>query len=258
MARRFGKFLTLVVVCALGVFLALYLSLLGLEAYSAGKAAKVLSEIESLRIGDPVANFEKVVSGIPTRYSEHVLTAGAWEVIGKLPRPLAQVFSSFKLREILCRAGLRWWELGVSADVQHAKLSALSVWLLVDGRYEMLGTRWTLTPGIPWPESEMELTGDDLRTPIGWFHITSARGGEGIRINATDLSTKEELAARTVNRKCLLSFRGCGGFCELLPDVVPVLKERKRNWGTSTGVPRAPCDPVPEKQADVESPPCQQ
>ncbi len=255
MARTLSKFLFLMVAGALSLILVLYLSLLGLEAYSASQAAQVLSGLEALRIGDPVGDFDKVVSGMPTRYGMHVLGAGGFDAAEKLAGQRAW---SLKLREILCRAGLRWWELAASADAPNGKLSAVYVRLLVDSRYETLGARWTLTPDIPWPEKEMELSEDDRRTAIGWFHITSARSGEGLRINATDQSTKEELDARTINRKCLLSFRGCDGFCELLPDVVPVLKERKRNWGTSTGVPRSPCDPAPEKTGDVQSDPCPQ
>jgi hypothetical protein len=255
MARTFGKLLLRIVAGVLTLLLAIYLSLLGLEAYSARQAAKVLSGLEALRLGDPVADFDKIVSGMPTRYGDHVMTAGGWAAAEKLP---GQSVRNLKVREVLCRAGLRWWELSVSSDAQNGKLTAISVRLLVEGRYETLGARWTLRPDIPWPESEMGLTGEDLRTAIGWVHITSARSGEGLRINATPQSTAQELHARTINRRCLFSFRGCDGFCQLLPDVVPVLKERKRNWGTSTGVPRSPCDPVPEKQTDMKSSDCRE
>jgi len=75
-----------------------------------------------------------------------------------------------------------------------------------------------------------------------WFHITSLPGGEGFSINATPASTVQELASRRINRGCLFSSAGCDGLCELLPDAVPVLKERNRGWGGGTGVPKSKCD----------------
>jgi len=75
-----------------------------------------------------------------------------------------------------------------------------------------------------------------------WYHITSMPSGEGFRVYATNESTDKELRARHINPACLLSFRGCDGLCELLPDAVPVLNDRHRGWGGCCSVPRSWCE----------------
>jgi hypothetical protein len=101
---------------------------------------------------------------------------------------------------------------------------------------------WDLSNHIPEPYRDEELSADAKRTLMHWYHITSMPSGEGFRIYVTSSSTDKELNARRINRKCFLSFRGCDGLCELLPDAIPVLNERGRTFGGCTSVPRSWCE----------------
>ena len=239
-----AKFAAIALIAFVASLAALCGSLLGMQGYSAKQASTVLSQLESLKIGDPASSFDHAVSGLRTEAGVHVLTAGAfqfeqlWNLVWKLPQEWAD-----ELMYISSRAGLRWWRLTTSASVQEGRIRRVSVGFMVVGRYEMLGAGWSLAPDIPSFYERMPLTEDERRTHMGWFHITSMPSGEGFRIDATGQSTEKELHARRINSKCLLSFRGCDGLCDLLPRAVPVLRDRKSDWGGYTNVPRPACDP---------------
>jgi hypothetical protein len=222
--------------------LLLYLSLLAVQAYSVHQASIALTQLENLRLGDPASSFDRAVSPFRVEAGTHVLNAGAyrwswaWEKLWLFNQSWGdELFYWFN------RAGLRWWNVRASSSSQNEKLTGISVGFMVVGRYEMLGTGWRLDPDHPsvWglgPHTEV-----DRRTLVRWFHITSMPNGEGWEIVATPESTPAELAARHINRNCLLTLRGCDGLCELLPQAMTVLRERGTDWGGYTSVPASPC-----------------
>jgi hypothetical protein len=239
---RLRKF---ILIAGSSVLLALvfsYALLLGTQAYSERQASAALTQLEDLKVGDPASSYDRAVSTFRSEAGVHVLAAGAfrfdrmWDLFWKLPQEWAD-----ELFYLASRAGLRWWRITSTASVSDGKLSRVSVGFMVVGRYEMLGTGWTLAPDHPSVWGRIPLTDVDRRTFLHWFHITSMPGGEGLEIDATPASTAKELHARHINRKCLLTFRGCDGLCELLPGMLAVLRERGTDWGGYTSVPPSSC-----------------
>lgn len=225
-----------------------YLFLLVMEAYSARQASKMLDRLESLRMGDSATQFEQAVRGCGIEKngadSMCIETAGAfrfplpWKLFGKLPNDWP-----YRVTDFLDGTGLRYWRLVADASIHEERIQQLSVHLFVVGRYESLGAHWAISGHIPEQYVKfLKLSGDEQRTYMQWFNITSIPGGEGFSIYATADSTAKELRARHINRECLFSFRGCEGLCELLPDAIPVLNDRNRGWGGRTSVPPAHCD----------------
>jgi len=226
-----------------------YLLLLGFHLYSAWRVARTLDALEALRVGQPVAGFLSAVGSCHIEHQENRYTcafsavplAFDWlqNLLWKLPYRNAALAS-----RLLMSAGLRPLYLRVSCDAEDERILAVSTRVFVAGRYETLEAFWSIGQDIPSSYQEMKLSDEDRRTYMGWYHITSfPSGGEGFKILATPASTEEELRARRINRGCLLSFRGCDGLCELLPEAIPVLTERKRSWGGCTDVPRSHCEP---------------
>lgn len=222
---------------------ALYLVLFAMEAYSAHQASAALTRLEDLKLGDPVSSYDRAVSAFQTEDGAHILTAGAfrlerlWDWMWTFSPDCAE-----RLFYYSSKAGLRWWRLTTSATAENGKLSRVSVGFMVVGHYEMLGTGWDLNQKQTLMYGRIPITGADRRTFMSWVHITSMPGGEGLRIEATPQSTVKELAARQINRRCLLSLRGCNGLCELLPNALAVLRERGTNWQRYTSTP-SPCNP---------------
>ncbi len=220
----------------------LYIVLLSMEAYSARQASAALTQLEDLRLGDPVSSYDRAVSAFETEAGVRVLTAGAfrlerlWDWTWTFSPNCAE-----RLYYFASRVGLRWWRLTTSATVENGKLSHVSVGFMVVGRYEMLGTGWNLNQKQALMYGRIPITGEDRRTFMNWLHITSMPSGEGFQIGVTPQSTINELAARRINRRCLLSLRGCDGLCELLPNVSSVLRERGTDWEGYTNVPPSPC-----------------
>jgi hypothetical protein len=167
------------------------------------------------------------------------MTAGAFrfrgpsQVMWRLPD---------SLREGLNRAGLRYWRLTAFASIHNERIESVSVTLYSVGRYEALGSNWGFSNRIPPQYARWATSPEQQRTYMGWYHITSVPSGEGFHVYATPGSTQKELRARRINRRCLFSFRGCDGLCELLPDAVPVLKERNSSSGGGTGAPPSRCE----------------
>jgi hypothetical protein len=224
--------------------IALYAVLLFLEAYSARQASAALTQLESLKVGDPASSYDSAVSAFKSEAGVHVLTAGAF----RLERlwDWMWTFSPYcadRLFYFASKAGLRWWRLTTSATTEDGKMSRVSVGFMVVGRYEMLGTGWDLSAEQPSMYGRVPIRGLDRRTFMNWFHITSMPGGEGFRIAVTPQSTAKELAARRINRRCLLSFRGCDDLCGLLPSVHPVLRDLGTDWQGYTDVPPSRCNP---------------
>lgn len=227
--------------------LALYGTLLALHAYQAWRLSRMLNSLEAIRVGDPAASVLHTIRGgctIERRESEYVCQIVdlplqfRWleGLVWKLP-------DGWRISETLDHIGLRGSFLSVSARIDQEHVQSLSVMLIVVGRYESLGSRWEIADRIPQHYyEEASLGPDDRRTYMTWFHITSIPPGEGFRVYTTPVSTAKELRARHVNSRCLFSFQGCNGLCELLPDAVTVLNERRRGWGGCCGVPHSRCD----------------
>ena len=216
----------------------LYLILFAMEVYSAHQASVALTQLENLRLDDPASS----VSAFKTEAGVYVLNAGAfrlerlWDWMWTFSPDCAE-----RLFYFASRAGLRWWRLTTSATAENGKLRGVSVGFMVVGRYEMLGTGWNLEGSHdPSVWTRRAATDSDRRTFLHWFAITSMPSGEGLRIEVTPESTSTELAARHINRKCLLTVHGCDGLCELLPRASKLLRERGTDWGGYTSAPPLP------------------
>jgi hypothetical protein len=227
----------------------LYVALLTMQAYSKRQASRILDRAEALRVGAPQTNFEAAVEGCPLQRDSEgigcVLTSGAyrfptlWIELGKvLPDSWFEAIWGFSNR-----AGLRYWRLHIYASSQDGNLQKITANIYVVGRYEALGAEWGNRSELPSMYAGRARNADEQRTYLNWYHITSRPSGEGLGIYTTPQSTPKELLARRINRKCMLSFRGCDGLCELLPDAMPVLAARHQDLG-GTCVPRSPCEPT--------------
>lgn len=225
----------------------LYALLLGMQIYSAHQASLLLDQVEALRAGVSYSDFKTAIRGCRVEKTDSgdvcILRAGAnrlehlWTFVGKLPDEWSD-----RILTLSYKAGLRYWQLTISASPQNARIRKVSLGLFLVGRYEALGTQWLIADAVPSRYEQFMRTLDDQRTFMNWYHITSRPSGEGFGIYATANSTNQELLARRINRKCFTSFEGCDGLCELLPNAVGVLEERKRGWGGCTDVPRSGCE----------------
>jgi hypothetical protein len=159
-----------------------------------------------------------------------------WRLFSKLPEPW-----NSRLRNGLDVLGLRAWDIRVYPSLHDNQLESISVRAFVTGRYETLGASWLMA------DHAMKFAGGgieegDPQTLMHWYHITSYISGEGYRISVTPRSSEEELWARHINGRCLVSFRGCDGLCDLLPDAARLLNKRHSSFGGCTGVPKPSCE----------------
>ena len=245
--RRIEKIFKVGLICFGLTLLALYVVLLASEAYSARQAKLVLSKLELLRPGEPAGDFWRAVGScqIEKDGNEYVRRIAApphraewfWRKLSDLLGD-----RSDSLIAVLNYMGLRWWRLGTVATVHDEKIVRIRTDVWVIGRYELLGGTWEIADQLSEMDNKLGLGSDDQRTYMHWYHITSVPSGEGFSVTATSRSTEKELSARHISAHCLLSFKGCQGLCELMPDVVPVLDDRGRGiWGCVWGVPPAKC-----------------
>jgi hypothetical protein len=243
-----GRYLVLPLAIWMAAMVAAYLMLLAAEAYSAFDASKILDRVEALRLGSSISDFQRATRPckIERDAADHVCvltpvlfrTQYPWVLLWKLPDDWG-----YWAQRLLDRGGLRYWHIVVSASVHEGRIASIATSAYVVGRYEALGAKWEISDAEPKPWAVTPQTADDRRTMMHWYHITSLPSGEGFWIHATSASTEKELRARRMNRKCLFSFRGCDGLCELMPDALPVLRDRKRSWGGwCGGIPRSWCD----------------
>src|SRR5579885_2843384 len=228
--RRVVGMLTLVFV---GFPLAAYAALLAGNALSAWRISGILNHLEKVRVGDPdtvLMNTEGCAfKQIDSEYFCQIyhfpfqfewLDAAIW----KLPRAATWA-------ERFRRLGLREQYVSVSATIDHQRVKSIWVADMVAGRYESLGNQWEIAEHVPERHLDDSLPPEDLRTFMNWFHITNIRPGEGLHLFVTPTSTPDELRARHANPRCLFSFRGCDGLCDLMPDAIRVLKQRNRGFG---------------------------
>ena len=242
-----GRTLSVGVIVLFGSVAVLYLFLLADQAYLARECSRILDRLELLRVGDAAENFDRSVEACRVENTNSgrmcILTASPFRfgVVARLVSALPGD-GAYKVSRLLDRAALRYWRFVAQDSVRNGRIEGLSVGLFVVGSYETLGARWGISESLPALYAKLELSADQQRTYMGWFNITSIPGGEGFTIHVTPASTERELHARRINRRCLLTFRGCDGLCEILPDAVPVLRERKSTWGGWTGAPPSKCE----------------
>ena len=222
----------------------LYISLLGMQAYSQHQASVVLDRLEALRVGDPEVKFEDAVKGISATRNQfgevlYTLTSGSYRsrslqrFAGTMPPWLWRLSNGL---------GLRYWRLDITSHAENNQIKDVWVSSYLVGRYEALGAEWQIAPTVGPSLERLVRQANEHRTFLHWYHLMSRPSGEGFSIHVTPASTEKELLARQINRRCLLSFRGCDGLCELLPHAIPVLVDRHQDWGGGTCVPRSHCD----------------
>jgi hypothetical protein len=240
---RARKIAAITATIVLLVPIAIYVVLLATEAYSAHRTSIALTRLENLRLGDPVSSYEQAVSGFAQSDGSQLLIGGPCRLAGLI---LGRIWMSNEdlgneLSYLFNRAGLRFWQLRTSSSSQDGKLTQLSVGLMVVGRNEMLGSGWRLVPRITnfhgWtPRSDL-----DRRVVVNWFHITSNPSGEGYHFEISSEATPQEIEARQLNRKCMLSLHGCENVCELMPNLLRILRQRNSLWQGATDIPSLPC-----------------
>jgi hypothetical protein len=121
---------------------------------------------------------------------------------------------------VLSRAGLRGHFVTVNSLIAHGRIQKLSTVLIVDGRYESLGVKWTITAS-----QDERPKFEENRAYGRRFHITSEIGGEGFGFYATSTASEKDLLMRHANPRCLFSFRGCSSLCEILPYAIPAMEK---------------------------------
>lgn len=244
--RRVGAILTVVL---MGLPLTIYAVLLAGNALSAWRISRVLNRLEKIRVGDPAPTLFSAIEGCAITQSGseydcqmfHLPLQFRW-----LSAAFAKLPDEVTWDEHLRHLGLREQYLSVSATIDHQRVQRISVGLIVAGRYESMDSQWEIAEHIPERHLDASTSDEDRRTFMNWFHITSFRPGEGFHVYVTPTSTPLELQTRHANRRCLFSFQGCDGLCELMPDAIPVLEQRKRGFGGCTNVPHSPCELPPE------------
>ena len=212
-----------------------YFCLLLSHLCAAHKTSKILTAAEAIRIGDPSQKFFDAVHGchIQKEDSEYICDI----VNNQLGFAWADAFTgkmSFErflaITGLLNRLGLRPSLLTLHCVFEEDRVKKLEVSAILAGNNETLGGIWQIAPNVTGRSIYNELTQAEQRTYFSWFHITGAPSGEGIRIFVTPASTEKELQARHINRQCLFSFRGCNNICEVMPEAISVLQERKEKW----------------------------
>ena len=225
MTRR--KLLALTAVVLVGLPVGLYAFLFALQAYSAWQASRTLDRLEALRLGDPPENCDRALEHLQPEDGTHTMAAGpaydfmrftewAWKVEPRL---------AYKVLSLADRAGLRSWKLGAGCGIKDGRVSGVTAGLMVAGHYEMLGAGWRLASAIPDPLLKHD-PDKSVATSVRFSAIDGPPNGEYVEIHATARSSPANLAARRINRRCLLSFRGCESLCQLLPNATPLLEAR--------------------------------
>jgi len=239
------KVVGMLTVVFLGLPLTVYAGLLAGNALSAWRISRVLNRLEKIRVGDPAPTLFKTIEGCAIQQigSEYYCQIYHFPLqFQRLDAAFAKLPDEVTWDERLRHLGLREQYLSVSATIDHQQVQRISVGLTVAGRYESMGSQWEIAEHIPERHLDASLSNEDRRTFMNWFHITSFRPGEGFHLYVTPTSTPTELQARHANPHCLFSFRGCDGLCELMPDVIPALKQRGRGFGGCTNVPHSACE----------------
>jgi hypothetical protein len=234
---RKWRFFAIAIALLIAVPVALYVSTLIMQAYSARQVSKMLDALEALRVGDPASSLERAVPGcnIDRMASGCEMLPGwgqlQWRILSRLT-----FVSDLRKPELLRRAGIQPWYISVSSSIREGHIRGIRVTAIVVGRHKSLGAIWQIAESMPSQFKDRNQGPDEKHTYIDGFSITSLPGGCGINIAVTPSSTLRELQARHVNRACLLPFSGCDELSKLLPDAVSVLDERGQKWVDCWGV----------------------
>jgi hypothetical protein len=205
--------------------LVLYLFLLTLQVYSAWEASRTIDRLEALRLGASPANFDNAVRLCKSEYGTYSLTAGGYrwssfyDRLWNISPMLANGLSDF-----LNLAGLRYWRLNAVDAVENGQIRSLSMGLIAQGRKATLGAGWRMAPTIP-EVLLRHVANKSIVSYAHWFAIDANPGGEGYTIDYTQQSPARDLAARTINRSCLMPFHDCNTLYELLPNLHEFLQE---------------------------------
>jgi hypothetical protein len=231
---RQRRALFLLIASLSAIVIVLYASTLIAQAVSARRASAMLDALEAVRIGDPASTIERAVPQCTLKQMEEMYHCeifagwGRWQWQGAMARIPSEYYLPIIWR--LRRTGVQPWYISVSASISDGQIRNLQVLALVVGGRKSLGAEWELNDIMPQRFIESSQTPDQQRTYLGGYSITSLPGGVGIRIAVTPDSTPQELRARRINRACLRSFNRCDELCKLLPDVIPILDSRGRNF----------------------------
>jgi hypothetical protein len=221
MTRR--KLLSSAALVLVGIPVALYAFLFALQAYSVWQASRTLDKLEALRLGDSAQDCDRALKHLRLEDGMHTMATGGY----RFERPLSWIWKTrlaYKDIPLADRAGLRSWKLWAGCGTKDGRVSSVTAMLIVNGKEEALGAGWWLTSVIPDFEPRHE-PDRNVATHVGSFSIDGSPNGAGVKIYTTARSSSAGLAARRVNRSCLLSFRGCESFCQLLPQAVPLFEE---------------------------------
>jgi hypothetical protein len=239
---RKWKIFAIAIAFLIAVPLALYVSTLIMQVYSARQASKMLDALEALRVGDPVSSLERAVPGckiekLLSGYGCETFPGWGqwqWQLLSRVT-----FASDVRKPELLRRAGIQPWYVSVSSSVREGRIRGIRVLAVVVGRRKSLGAEWQIAESIPSSLLHEPNPGpDEKRTSIGGFSITSLPGGCGINIAVTPGSTPRELQARHINQACFLPFSGCSELNKLLPGAASVLDEHGQRWVDCQGVPQ--------------------
>jgi hypothetical protein len=138
--RRALRRIALAVVILL---LAAYALLLTWHLYSAWRASRILTRVESIQLGAPASAFYSAVHGLRCENERH----GMWcaTVPGMYHTSLfsrlahrAPDLSQFLARN-LNHIGLRYWQLTAGATISNGSIERLDAGIIVVGRDETLG-----------------------------------------------------------------------------------------------------------------------
>jgi len=222
----------------------LYLALLAAEVHSAHQASIALARLESLKLGDPVSDYDQATSDFLEKDGEQLLISGAFRLAGPVVGRIWRLNEAAgdQITYALNHAGLRLWELRASSSSEDGKLTRVSLKFSVVGRYTALGTGWTLVPTITDFDGGSPRSAFDRRILISSSPLPSNPPGEGYYFEISNEATSQELQVRQINPQCLLSLHGCKDVCELTPNLLAMLRQRNRLWlETTKNVPPLPC-----------------
>ena len=232
-SRRWLRVMIFLIAPLFAILVLSYISTLLAQAVSARRVSKTLDALEVIRIGDPASSLERAVPQCTLsqmeRYRCEILAGwGRWYWQGVL----AHIPSEHNLPIIwtLRRFGVQPWYVSVDAAIPDGRIRSLRLDAFVIAGRKSLGAEWELNENMPQHFLDSNATGDQTRTFLGGYSITSLPGGTGIHIAVTPGSEPRELQARHINRACLRSFNQCEELCQLLPDAISVLDGRGWHW----------------------------
>jgi len=220
-------------------------------AYEALRTKSLLTEVSQIRIGDteasitplveryggfkwtrePLSPKENWISEEEYEYQQSRQSDYQYEIqispfetvfrrTGWLTQALRTVRTVFpaRVRPIL---GMRDWGAVAELSVRSSHVQSVSTVILVVGRSGWTGYSWELAEGMPVHDIHQQTYA------IGAAFLTMPdAGNHGMLENYfTPKSSEEEArAARGFNARCLISIKGCEGFCDIAPTAIEYLR----------------------------------